>query len=62
MYQNPSVLYYRELIFGFIRLPQSQNNHVLIVINLKNCCKPCLMHEYLAGKCKSQLGPIMCLG
>ncbi len=50
--------YRRESIFGFWIVFPSHKIIMLLLYNL--CCKPCPMHECLAGKCKAQLGPIMC--
>jgi hypothetical protein len=51
---------------AFIHLPQSKNAkqpcQLLYWYILKLYCKPCLMHECLAGKCETLLGPIMCPG
>jgi hypothetical protein len=46
----------------YIHLPHSQNNYVVIILIGKLYCKPCPMHECLAGKCEAQLGPIICPG
>jgi hypothetical protein len=53
-------MYRRESIFGFtcICLPQSQNNYIPVLFYQKNCCKPCLMYECLAGKWKPSWGQL----